>query len=76
MTRTLELFFGDRTTFSVSSTPANQTMTYHRFSDGGRMWSDVRVYQGIHFRSADEVGAETGDAAADWAVSHFLRPME
>jgi hypothetical protein len=39
MTRTLELFFGDRMTFSVMSAFVNQTKTYHRFSDMLTMWS-------------------------------------
>lgn len=75
MTRTLALLLGDKTTFSVSSTPANKTMTYHRFSDMADDVVDVRVYQGIHFRFADEVARRTGTRAADWAVSHFLRPL-
>ena len=33
MTRTLELFFGDKLTFTVTSTPVNKSITYHRFSD-------------------------------------------
>src|SRR5262245_50027759 len=33
MTRTLERFFGDRMTFTVTSTPVNETKTYDRFSD-------------------------------------------
>lgn len=37
---------------------------------------DVRVYQGIHFRSADEVARRQGMRAADWAVSHVLRPSK
>jgi len=32
ITRTLERLLGDKTTFSVFSTPANRTITYHRFS--------------------------------------------
>ncbi len=28
-----------------------------------------------NFRSADEVAGRTGTRAADWAVSHFLRPV-
>jgi hypothetical protein len=73
MTRTLEHIFGDRTTFSVFSAPAKKTITYHRFSDMADDVVDVRIYQGIHFRSADEVARRQGTAAADWAVSHFLR---
>ena len=73
MTRTLEIFFDDRMTFSVFSTPANTNKTYQRFSDMARDVVDVRIYQGIHFRSADEVARRQGSRAADWAASHFLR---
>ena len=76
MTRTLKHFFGDRTTFSMTSTTSNTTMVYHRFSDAASDVVIVRVYQGIHFRSADEVARRQGSRAADWAVSHFLRPIE
>ena len=75
MTRTLKRFFGDKVTFSVMSTPVNQTKTYHRFSDMADDVVDVRIYQGIHFRSADEVARRQGTRAADWAFSHFLRPL-
>jgi hypothetical protein len=63
MTRTLEHIFGDRTTFSVFSAPAKKTITYHRFSDMADDVVDVRIYQGIHFRSADEVARRQGTAA-------------
>lgn len=76
MTRTLELLLGDRTSFSVFSTPANATRTYQRFSDMAQDVVDVRIYQGIHFRSADEVARRQGTRAADWAISHFLRHPE
>jgi hypothetical protein len=71
MTRTLELLVGDRTTFVVFS--GNVSKTYNRFSDMADDVVDVRIYQGIHFRSADEVARRQGTRAADWAVSHFLR---
>ena len=75
MTRTLGHLLGDKTTFSVFSTPANVTKTYHRFSDMAADVVDVRIYQGIHFRFDDTVARRTGTRAADWAVSHFLRPL-
>jgi hypothetical protein len=75
MTRTLELMFGDKTTFIVTSTPANTSKTYDRFSDMADDVVDVRIYQGIHFRSADQVARRQGTRAADWAFSHFLRPL-
>jgi len=73
--RTLALLFGDRTTFTVTSTPVNQAKTYERFSDMARDMVEVRIYQGIHFRSADVVARRQGRRAADWAFSHFLRPL-
>lgn len=76
ITRTLAHLLGDKTTFSVFSTPANATITYDRFSDMADDVVDVRVYQGIHFRSGDEVGRRQGTRAADWAISHFLRPLD
>jgi hypothetical protein len=75
MTRTLELFLGDKTTFTVTSTPANTSKIYNRFSDMADDVVDVRIYQGIHFRAADEVARTQGTRAADWAFSHFLRPL-
>jgi len=75
MTRTLEHIFGDSMTFSVFSTPVNTTITYQRFSDMAADVVNVRIYQGIHFRTADQVGRAQGTAASDWVVSHILRPF-
>ena len=75
MTRTLSHHFGDKVTFTAINV-LNQTMTYHRFSDLAQDMVDVRVYQGIHFRSADEVARRQGIRAADWAISHVLRPIQ
>ena len=76
--RTLELYFGDKLTFSVISTAVavNNTRTYDRFSDVMEDVVNVRIYQGIHFRSADEVARRTGIRAADWAFAHFLRKQK
>ena len=78
MTRVLEHLFGDKTEFHVTSatiaTPRNDK-TYQRFSDMAQDVVDVRIYQGIHFRSADEVARRQGKRSADWAVSHVLRPI-
>jgi hypothetical protein len=76
VTRTLELFFGNKTTFRVMSTPANRSKTYDRFSDMADDVVNVRIYQGIHFRFADEVARRQGTRAADWAFSHVLRPLK
>lgn len=73
MARTLELLFGDRTTFTVVSTSAGVSKMYNCFSDMAADVVDVRIYQGIHFRAADDVARRQGTRAADWAVSHVLR---
>jgi hypothetical protein len=75
MTRVLEHLFRDKTEFSVFSTPAGVPKTYERFSDMADDVVLVRILQGIHFRSADEVARREGKRAADWAVSHVLRPI-
>jgi hypothetical protein len=75
MTRVLEHLFGDKTEFAVFSTPANVTKIYERFSDMADDVVLVRILQGIHFRFADEVARREGKRAADWAVSHVLRPI-
>jgi hypothetical protein len=71
----LERLFGDRTTFVVFSATANATKTYRRFSDVCDDVVNVRIYQGIHFRSADEVARRLGTRLAKLVFRHFLRPQ-
>ena len=79
MTRTLRLFFrSDRLPFTVESKAAAATQKfrgYQRFSDMASDVIEVRIYQGIHFRSADEAAYHAGVRSADWAVSHILKPL-
>ncbi len=79
VTTMLANFFGtDEVTFSMTSnTPqvVQKTRTYHRFSDAADDVVDARVYLGIHFRFADVVARRQGSHAANWAFSHFLRPV-
>jgi hypothetical protein len=53
----------------------NETRTYNRFSDAAADVVDARVYAGIHFRFADLVARRRGTHVANWAFSHFLRPV-
>ena len=78
VTRALALFFGkDQMTFSVTTTntaPTNQdTRIYSRFSDAAQEVVEARIYEGIHFRFADEAARKQGRQVADWAFSNFLR---
>jgi hypothetical protein len=77
----LELFFGrDRMTFSITTTnvgPTNQdTRTFRRFSDARQEVVDARIYEGIHFRFADEDARKQGIQVASWAFRNFLRPQD
>jgi hypothetical protein len=79
VTRVLALFFGtDKMTFLVTTNnPAaiQQTRTYARFSDAAADVVNVRIYEGIHFRFADEEARKQGRRVAQWAFSHFLGPV-
>jgi hypothetical protein len=37
---------------------------------------DARVYQGIHFRTADVQAAEIGKDTARWMERHFFEPLD
>jgi hypothetical protein len=78
LTRMLELFFGtDNITFTVFSQhplAVPNTRTYHSFSDLSTDTVDVRIYQGIHFRFAEEAAQTQGRQVAEWAFGHFLQP--
>ena len=78
--RALTLFFGtDKMTFSVTTTNLGPTIqdtrTFSRFSDAAQEVVDARIYQGIHFRFADEGARKQGKQVAKWAFKNFLRPL-
>ncbi len=79
-TQAFALFFGrDRMTFSATTTNLGPTIqdtrTYHRFSDARQEVVDARIYEGIHFRFADEAARKQGKQVADWVFENFLRPL-
>lgn len=80
-TRALSLFFGtDEMNFSIMTTntgPTNDDIRdFSRFSDVAQEVVDARIYEGIHFRFADEAARKQGRHVAQWAFSHFLRPLD
>ena len=80
-TRALALFFGtDEMTFDVTTTNTGPTVvdtrTYNRFSDAAEDVVNGRIYEGIHFRFADTDARKSGRHVAQWAFSHFLRPLD
>lgn len=79
-TRSLALFFGENEmSFSITTTNPVPTVTdtrnYTRFSDVQQEVVDARIYEGIHFRFADEAARKQGRQVAQWAHGHFLRPV-
>jgi len=73
-TRALSLFFGtDDMTFTVKKSDTI-TRTFNRFSDVRDEVVDARIWEGIHFRFADEKARKQGEHIAQWAHGHFFRP--
>jgi hypothetical protein len=76
----LELYLRtDRMTFTVVSANPQavpNTRTYQRFSELSWDTVNVRIYQGVHFRTADEVGRTQGRQVAEWAFRHVLQPLD
>lgn len=80
-TQAFALFFGrDRMTFSATTTNVGPTVkdtrTYRRFSDARQEVVDARIYEGIHFRFADEAARKQGIQVARWVFENFLRPLD
>lgn len=79
LTQMLKMFFGtDKITFTVTSMHPNanpNTRTYNRFSDLSLDVVDVRVYQGIHFRTADLDGRRCGRSVARYVFVNALLPL-
>ena len=80
MTRTLQLFFGtDRVTFEATTLAplaVRKSRIYRRFSEHMQDVVDARVWLGIHFRFTDLEGRTQGQRTAEWAVNHFLLPLD
>jgi hypothetical protein len=73
--RVLALLLGNQTPFTLSS-PAlpGVTATYQSFSDAAVEVGLSRIWGGIHFRTACEVGRAAGESIADQALANYLLP--
>ena len=74
---TAKAFFGtDEVTFSiVSNSPGapGATRTFTRFTDVVLDAIEVRIYHGVHFRTADVQGAELGRNVAEWIAARSFQ---
>jgi hypothetical protein len=80
-TRSLALYFGtDQMTFTVFTTnntagiPAS--ITYSKFSDAADDVVNARIWEGIHFRFADEEARKQGRQVAQWVHGKILKPID
>jgi hypothetical protein len=67
-----DFFRSDRRDFGATSAVSGTTRSFTRFSQAIDEIIDARVYSGIHFRTADEQGAEIGRRVAGWRDRHFF----
>jgi hypothetical protein len=77
--RALQAFFGtDKVPFTVVSNkcapPPCAARSFDRFSDALKEVIDVRVWSGIHFRTADVQGAGLGKKVARYMINHYFEP--
>lgn len=76
--RVLSSYFGEDTTFvSTSDAPsmAGITRTFSSFTQAGDEIKNARVFGGIHFRTATDVGQNLGISVADYVLGHALLPV-
>lgn len=60
----------------ISTAVFGASRTYH---SGAALRDDIvngRMWLGVHYRSADEEGAQMGQQIARWALSHYFKPIE
>jgi hypothetical protein len=74
----MQEFFGtDKIPFDIVSPRfPGQPRHFERFSHALKEVIDARVWGGIHFRTADDLGAVIGKKIAHWERKHFFRPMD
>jgi hypothetical protein len=60
----------------ITSTAAAETRHYLSAAVMQQDVINARVWSGIHFRTADEVGVATGIKVANWALDHYFAPTK
>jgi hypothetical protein len=79
--RALSLYFDtNEMEFSIATTNPgptnNDTRTYTKFAQVREEVVEARILEGIHFRFADRDARKQGEHIAQWAFSHYFRPIE
>jgi hypothetical protein len=74
-----EIFGTPKISFTMESVTAladARMRTYHDLREAARDCAESRILNGYHFRFATEEGAAQGRKLAQYALSHFLAPVE
>ncbi len=73
----LQAFFGDAipTVKLTSSSAPGVTRTFNKLSDYAAEVVDARVYDGVHYRTSGEVGADMGRKIGQFTVQNYLSPL-
>ncbi len=74
----LSYFFGNHSTFSMTSTsavPAGAIRSFKSFKEAADENADSRVMAGIHFRFSTEAGQQQGDKLGKWVTRNTLEPL-
>ena len=76
MSTVLARFFGDRISFSTTSTmQPGVTREFRSFSEAAVENGNSRIYVGFHFRHAVTEGIKLGTKVGTLAFNHYLRPV-
>jgi hypothetical protein len=73
----LTAFFGDVIPEIRLTTPTapGVTRTFTKLSDIVSEIIDARIFDGVHYRTSGEVGAEMGRKIAEYVLQNFLKPL-
>ena len=73
----LSAIFGDAVPSISMTTPTAPGVTrrFSRLSDIVTEVINARVYDGVHYRTSGEVGADMGRKIAEYVMQNFLRPV-
>jgi hypothetical protein len=74
MATILQEAFGNDPSEPIVSTITSITRQWDTFNQGLDEVIDARIYSGLHFRTADEVGSRQGRQVARFVLTHALRP--
>ena len=73
MAMILESLFDDNPGVPIVVTQTGITRQWRTFGEGVDEVIEARIYSGIHFRTADEVGARLGSKVARFVMKHALQ---